>query len=63
VNVIIAVSENAASQRAELTAERSRLLSRVAEIGRDLAIIDAYETLAEQHGGQPQLPLPMGEKK
>jgi hypothetical protein len=48
VNVILAVSQNASAQRAELIAERDQLLHRVAAIGNDLAILDAYELLANE---------------
>ena len=51
MNVILAVSQHASKQRDELIAERNQLLRRVARIGSDLAILDAYELLADEHDG------------
>jgi len=58
MNVILAVSQNAAAQRAELVAEREQLLRRAVAIGNDLAVLDAYELLAQEQNGKEKTSTP-----
>ena len=51
MNVILAVHQNAAGQRAELEAEQAKIMERLTEIGRDLETLRLYELLAAQRNG------------
>ncbi|MGA2435601.1 MAG: hypothetical protein ABSG25_09980 [Bryobacteraceae bacterium] len=51
MNFILAVKQNAGSQRDELIAERVQILKRLAQIGADLIVLEIYELVATAENG------------